>query len=122
LAPPRRRDLYDLLWDLLTSVRVAIALIIVLTAAAFVGSLLIQPVQTVDPRLITDPEQHARFLDFARQRYGFLAGAVAPQWLRDATVIARIDNYLRSGMAFAYLQTPLVPTPDLESAIAPTRR
>ena len=29
---------------------------------------------------------------------------------------------LTIGMAFAYLQTPLVPTPDLESAGAPTRR
>jgi cytochrome c biogenesis protein len=86
LAPPRRRDVYDVLWDLLTSVRIAIALILLLTAAAFIGSLLIQPVQTVDPRLITDPQQHAQFMNFARARYGFLAGPLAPQWLRDATV------------------------------------
>ena len=46
----------------------------------------------------------------------------APEWLRNGVVLERIDNYLRSGMAFAYLQTPLVPTPDLESAGAPTRR
>jgi len=46
----------------------------------------------------------------------------APEWLRNGAVLERIDNYLRSGMAFAYLQTPLVPTPDLESAGAPTRR
>ena len=88
LSPPRRRDVYDLLWDLLTSVRVAIAMILLLTVAAFVGSLLIQPVQTVDPRLITDPQQHAQFMDFARARYGFLAGALSPAWLRDATVNA----------------------------------
>jgi cytochrome c biogenesis protein len=88
LAPRRRADVYDLLWDLLTSVRIAIAMILLLTATAFVGSLLIQPVQTVDPRLITDPQLHAQFMDFARQRYGFLAGPLAPPWLRDATVSA----------------------------------
>ncbi len=88
LAPARRRDVYDVIWDALTSVRIAIAIIIALVAAAFAGSLLIQPVQTVDPRLITDPTQHAAFLDFARKRYGFLAGPLAPPGLRDATVLA----------------------------------
>ncbi len=88
LAPARRGDLYDVLWDALTSVRIAIAMIIALVAAAFVGSLLIQPVQTVDPRLITDPTQHAQFLEFAKRRYGFLAGPLAPQGVRDATVLA----------------------------------
>ncbi len=87
-AGPRRRDLYDIIWDALTSVRVAIAMIIALVAAAFVGSLLIQPVQTVDPRLLSDPAQHAAFLEFARRRYGFLAGLLAPHALRDATVSA----------------------------------
>lgn len=86
VSPPRRRDAYDLIWDLLTSVRVAIVLILALTATAFIGSLLIQPVQTVDPTLITDPTQHQAFMDFARKRYGFLAGPLAPQALRDATV------------------------------------
>jgi L-lysine 6-transaminase len=33
-----------------------------------------------------------------------------PQWLRDATVLNRIDNYLRSGLAFVYLQAALRPT------------
>lgn len=88
LAPPRRRDVYDVLWDALTSVRIAIAIIIALVAAALVGSLLIQPVQTVDPRLITDPTQHSAFLDFARRRYGFLAGPLATPGLRDLTVLA----------------------------------
>ncbi|OFV91584.1 MAG: hypothetical protein A3H95_01165 [Acidobacteria bacterium RIFCSPLOWO2_02_FULL_64_15] len=32
-----------------------------------------------------------------------------PAWLRDAAVIERIDNYLRSGALFAYLQVPLQP-------------
>jgi 4-aminobutyrate aminotransferase-like enzyme len=32
-----------------------------------------------------------------------------PQWLREATVIERIDNYLRSGVTFAYLQVALAP-------------
>jgi hypothetical protein len=30
-----------------------------------------------------------------------------PVWLRHATVLERIDNYLRSGIAFEYLQVPL---------------
>jgi 4-aminobutyrate aminotransferase-like enzyme len=30
-----------------------------------------------------------------------------PAWLRDAAVLLRIDNYLRSGLAFAYLQAPM---------------
>jgi hypothetical protein len=33
----------------------------------------------------------------------------APEWLRSAAMLERIDNYLRSGVAFAYLQTPLAP-------------
>jgi hypothetical protein len=45
----------------------------------------------------------------------------APEWLRKGEMLERIDNYLRSGIAFAYLQTRLVPTADRESAIAPTR-
>jgi 4-aminobutyrate aminotransferase-like enzyme len=32
-----------------------------------------------------------------------------PSWLRDATVLERIDNYLRSGTAFAYFQVSLTP-------------
>lgn len=85
---PRRRDVYDVIWDAFTNVRIAIAIIVALVAAAFAGSLLIQPVQTVDPRLLSDPAQHAAFLDFARARYGFLAGFLAPPALRDATVLA----------------------------------
>jgi 4-aminobutyrate aminotransferase-like enzyme len=30
-----------------------------------------------------------------------------PEWLRQATILERIDNYLRSGIPFAYLQVPL---------------
>jgi len=84
----RQRDLYDAIWDLFTSIYLAIAIIITLAVSALVGSLLIQPVQTLDPRLITDPLQHQAFLEFARERYGFLAGPLAPQWLRDLTVHA----------------------------------
>jgi len=32
----------------------------------------------------------------------------APDWLRNAAILERIDNYLRSGVAFAYLQTALL--------------
>ena len=35
-----------------------------------------------------------------------------PAWLRDATVLERIDNYLGSGTAFAYFQLALNPTPE----------
>jgi hypothetical protein len=30
-----------------------------------------------------------------------------PEWLRNSTVLERIENYLRSGMMFVYLQSPL---------------
>jgi 4-aminobutyrate aminotransferase-like enzyme len=33
-----------------------------------------------------------------------------PEWLRNAAVLARIDNYLRSGLRFAYLQAALQPS------------
>ena len=40
----------------------------------------------------------------------------APDWLRRAVTLDRIDNYLRSGVTFAYLQTALQATPELEPA------
>jgi len=43
----------------------------------------------------------------------------APPWLHNATVIERIDNYLRSGVPFAYLQTSLQPSPTTEPAPVP---
>lgn len=85
-AAPRQRDLYDAAWDLFTSVKIAIAIIVLLAAFTLVGTLLIQPVQTVDERLLTDPSQRLAFLEFAQLRYGFLAGALAPPELRDLTV------------------------------------
>jgi 4-aminobutyrate aminotransferase/(S)-3-amino-2-methylpropionate transaminase len=33
-----------------------------------------------------------------------------PSWFRDAAVLNRIENYLHSGMSFAYLQVPLTPS------------
>jgi len=40
-----------------------------------------------------------------------------PAWLRDAAMLNRIDNYLQSGMSFAYLQVALPPAtgPDAEA-------
>jgi hypothetical protein len=35
-----------------------------------------------------------------------------PAWLREASVLAHIANYLRSGQEFAYLQVQLTPTTD----------
>jgi 4-aminobutyrate aminotransferase-like enzyme len=46
----------------------------------------------------------------------------APDWLRRAVTLDRIDNYLRSGVTFAYLQTALQPSPELEPAGAPASR
>ena len=46
----------------------------------------------------------------------------APGWLRRAVTLDRIDNYLRSGVTFAYLQTSLQPSPELEPAAAPVSR
>jgi len=40
-----------------------------------------------------------------------------PEWLREAVVLEQVDNYLRSGMRFAYLQAALQPA----SAAAPAR-
>ena len=34
-----------------------------------------------------------------------------PPWIRGATVLKRLDNYLRSGIAFVYLQTAIQPGP-----------
>jgi cytochrome c biogenesis protein len=82
----RRRDIYDVIWDAFTSMGLAIGIIVVLAVAAFVGTLLLQPAQTVDPNLLIDPERRGSFLAFARERYGFLAGPLAPPWLRDLTV------------------------------------
>jgi 4-aminobutyrate aminotransferase-like enzyme len=39
-----------------------------------------------------------------------------PAWFRSATMLERIDNYLRSGSSFAYLQVALQPVTESESA------
>jgi hypothetical protein len=41
-----------------------------------------------------------------------------PEWLRDATVLERVDNYLRSGLRFAYLQASLQPVPEPAASLA----
>ena len=33
-----------------------------------------------------------------------------PAWVREATVLQRVDNYLGSGLGFAYLQAALGPS------------
>ena len=42
-----------------------------------------------------------------------------PAWLRGATILEQVDNYLRSGTRFAYLQAPLQPAPAVAPATAP---
>jgi len=34
-----------------------------------------------------------------------------PKWLADATILERVENYLRSGIAFVYVQVALAGTP-----------
>jgi len=43
-----------------------------------------------------------------------------PAWLQQATALEQIDNYLRSGIAFAYLQVALQKTPEPEPEPTPT--
>ena len=46
-----------------------------------------------------------------------------PAWLREAPVLDRIENYLRSGVAFVYLQAPVqpVPQPEVTTTETPSR-
>ena len=44
-----------------------------------------------------------------------------PAWFRNATMLERIDNYLRSGTSFAYLQVALQPAAEPESSPQPSR-
>jgi hypothetical protein len=39
----------------------------------------------------------------------------SPPWFRDATVLDRIENYLQSGNAFAYLQVALTPAAERDA-------
>ena len=39
----------------------------------------------------------------------------APAWFRNATMLVQIENYLRSGTSFAYLQVALQPNPEPEN-------
>jgi hypothetical protein len=43
-----------------------------------------------------------------------------PEWLRQANVISRVDNYLRSGIRFAYLQAALRRMPQPQPAVPAT--
>ena len=45
----------------------------------------------------------------------------APPWLRSAVVLERIENYLRSGVTFAYLQTSLQAARDNQESVAASR-
>jgi hypothetical protein len=76
------------------------------------------------PTLQNDIELENLVLDALRDRaiaagFEFLSTLIeervretGPEWLRDSTILERIDDYLRSGMTFVYLQAPLAkPTP-----------
>jgi 4-aminobutyrate aminotransferase-like enzyme len=76
------------------------------------------------PTVQNSVELENHLLDALRERvitagFAFLSTLVedrvretGPPWLRDATVVERIDNYLRSGVRFAYLQASLAPVPE----------
>ena len=42
-----------------------------------------------------------------------------PEWFHRAMMLLRIDNYLRSGVTFAYLQVALQPAMNSESSPPP---
>ncbi len=71
------------------------------------------------PTVQNDVELENRLLEVVRERaegngFKFLSTLIeervlhsGPAWIRDAEVVARMDNYLRSGINFVYLQVPL---------------
>jgi hypothetical protein len=71
------------------------------------------------PTMQNDVELENYVLDALRERalaagFEFLSTLIeervretGPDWLRNSTVLERIENYLRSGMTFVYLQSPL---------------
>lgn len=73
------------------------------------------------PTVQNDVELENRLLELVRERavaagFQFLSTLIeervlhsGPPWIRDAAVLARLDNYLRSGTDFVYLQAPLRP-------------
>jgi hypothetical protein len=78
------------------------------------------------PAVQNAAEIENHLLDALRQRalaagFAFLSTLIedrlretGPAWLRKAAVLERIDNYLRSGYSFAYLQVPLQPPSEPE--------
>ena len=71
------------------------------------------------PTVQNDVELENHVLDALRERavaagFEFLSTLIeervretGPEWLRNSTVLERIEDYLRSGMTFVYLQAPL---------------
>jgi 4-aminobutyrate aminotransferase-like enzyme len=80
------------------------------------------------PAVQNSAEIENHLLDALRQRaivagFTFLSTLIeerlretGPAWLRNASVLERIDNYLRSGTSFAYLQVALEPPSESEPA------
>ena len=59
-------DVLGRVWRFFTSVRLALVLILILTAAVMTGTLLYQ----APPSVIADPAPYAQWLDRARSKYG----------------------------------------------------
>lgn len=60
----------EAIWGLLTSVRLALALILAIAALSFVGAALMQ----APPPALSDPAQYELWLDVARAKYGIWTG------------------------------------------------
>jgi 4-aminobutyrate aminotransferase-like enzyme len=86
----------------------------------------LQAVATL-PTVQNAVELENRLLDLLREQamakgFEFLSTLIedgvretGPAWLRGAAILERIDNYLRSGTGFAYLQAALVPAAEPET-------
>ena len=74
-------------------------------------------------------ELENRLLESLRERalaagFEFLSALIedrlretGPAWFRSAAILERIDNYLRSGNTFAYLQVALQPEASVQGAL-----
>jgi len=60
------------IWHFFTSVRLALVLILILTAAVLIGTLLDQ----IPPSVLSDPSAHAQWLERARTKYGLWTNAL----------------------------------------------
>ena len=82
------------------------------------------------PTVQNSVEVENHLLDLVRERaiaagFDYLSTLIedrlletGPEWLRSAAILERVDNYLRSGIRYAYLQATLQPV--VEPATSPS--